>query len=140
MRSFVYADAGSNKFWNVELQGKSLTVTWGKAGTKGQTQTKSFRDEASARKEHDKLVREKLAKGYKEAGAATAAPAPSPNNTQVVRSVQSRMREKVSAPIRRARLAMPVRSIPSTAPRPKTKPEQTACRSKAAPPVIPRPA
>ncbi len=33
------------------------------------------------------------------------APAPSPNSTQVVRSFQSRMREKVSAPITSARLA-----------------------------------
>ena len=34
----------------------------------------------------------------------TSAPAPSPNSTQVVRSFQSRMREKVSAPITNARL------------------------------------
>ena len=37
----------------------------------------------------------------------TTAPAPSPNSTQVPRSVQSRMREKVSAPITSARLYAP---------------------------------
>src|SRR3972149_1300737 len=37
----------------------------------------------------------------------TTAPAPSPNNTQVDRSCQSRMREKVSAPITRAVFAWP---------------------------------
>ncbi len=41
--------------------------------------------------------------------SSTIAPAPSPNSTQVVRSVQSRMREKVSAPITNARLCEPER-------------------------------
>ncbi len=36
--------------------------------------------------------------------SSTTAPAPSPNSTQVPRSLQSRMREKVSAPITSARL------------------------------------
>ena len=40
--------------------------------------------------------------------SSTTAPAPSPNSTQVVRSLQSRMREKVSAPITKARLCAPV--------------------------------
>ncbi len=39
--------------------------------------------------------------------SSTTAPAPSPNSTQVVRSVQSRMREKVSAPITSARRKLP---------------------------------
>ncbi len=39
--------------------------------------------------------------------SSTTAPAPSPNSTQVVRSFQSRMREKVSAPITSARLCEP---------------------------------
>ena len=41
------------------------------------------------------------------AASSTMAPAPSPKSTQVVRSFQSRMREKVSAPITRARLCEP---------------------------------
>ena len=39
--------------------------------------------------------------------SSTTAPAPSPNSTQVARSFQSRMREKVSAPITSARLCEP---------------------------------
>ena len=39
--------------------------------------------------------------------SSTSAPAPSPNSTQVPRSLQSRMREKVSAPMTRTRLARP---------------------------------
>ena len=49
-------------------------------GTNGQTQTKTFADEAAALKEQDKLIRAKTAKGYAEvavaAGAALAAVAP----------------------------------------------------------------
>jgi uncharacterized protein (TIGR02996 family) len=76
MRTFTYRDAKSHKFWNIELEGNSFTVTFGRHGTTGQTQTKKFKDEATAQKEHDKLVREKLRKGYKETAPASAAAAP----------------------------------------------------------------
>src|SRR5579872_2767624 len=73
MRKFTYSDAKSHKFWNIELQGNSFTVTYGRQGTAGQTQTKTFADEEKARKEHDKLVKEKLGKGYVEADSPTPA-------------------------------------------------------------------
>src|SRR5215475_8421289 len=83
MRTFEFTDDKSNKFWNIELQGKEFTVTFGRIGTKGQTQTKSFADAAKAQAAHDKLVAEKLGKGYVEttggkaaAPAAKAAPSP----------------------------------------------------------------
>src|SRR5436305_1044361 len=77
MRTFTFTDAKSNKFWNIELSGKSFTVTFGRIGTNGQSQTKDFPSAATAKKEHDKLVAEKLKKGYVEttASAAPAAPA-----------------------------------------------------------------
>ncbi len=50
--------------------------------------------------------------GVSEASSTTA-PAPSPNSTQVVRSLKSRMRENTSAPITSAVLALPVRIIAS---------------------------
>jgi uncharacterized protein (TIGR02996 family) len=65
-RTFAYSDASSHKFWNIELQGPRFTVTFGKQGTAGTKQEKTFPDEAAARKEHDKLIAEKLKKGYKE--------------------------------------------------------------------------
>jgi uncharacterized protein (TIGR02996 family) len=77
MRQFTYRDAKSHKFWNIELQGNSFTVTYGRIGAKGQTLTKTFPTEEKARKEHDKLVKEKLAKGYVETAIAVATgPAP----------------------------------------------------------------
>jgi predicted DNA-binding WGR domain protein len=75
MRSFTYADGKSNKFWNIELRGSGFTVTFGKVGTAGQTQVKQFPDEAAARKEHDKLVAEKLRKGYAETTSQAPPPA-----------------------------------------------------------------
>jgi predicted DNA-binding WGR domain protein len=65
-RTFTLTDDKSNKFWNIELQGKSFTVNYGRIGSSGQTQVKDFDDEAKAKKEHDKLVTEKTKKGYVE--------------------------------------------------------------------------
>jgi uncharacterized protein (TIGR02996 family) len=76
MRTFEFKDAKSNKFWHIELSGSSFTVTFGRIGTTGQTQTKTFANAATAKKEHDKLVAEKLKKGYVETtAAATTTPA-----------------------------------------------------------------
>ena len=69
MRTFVFSDGKSNKFWNIDLQGSSFTVTFGKVGTRGQTQKKDFADAAKAKQAHDKLVAEKLGKGYVETTA-----------------------------------------------------------------------
>ncbi len=71
-RELVFMDSSSNKFWNIELSGKSHTVTYGRAGTDGQTKTKSFADEAAAQKDFEKLINEKLKKGYVAASSATA--------------------------------------------------------------------
>ncbi len=75
MRSFECRQGKANKFWNIELQGRRFTVAFGAIGTAGQTQTKEFADEAKAQAAHDKLIAEKLKKGYVETAPA-AAPAP----------------------------------------------------------------
>lgn len=66
MRTFQYSDAKSHKFWNIEVSGSSFTVTYGKIGASGQTQTKSFASAEKAQAEADKLIREKIKKGYTE--------------------------------------------------------------------------
>lgn len=78
-RELVYMDAKSSKFWNIELAGNAYTVKYGRIGTEGQTLTKSFADENTALREAEKLVKEKLGKGYADAAGsgvdpATAAP------------------------------------------------------------------
>ncbi len=84
---YEFTDSGSSKFWQVELAGAEMTLAWGKIGTSGQTKTKTFNSPEDARKEHDKLVAEKVKKGYQRVGApAVAAPAaPSPYTAIIVR-------------------------------------------------------
>ncbi|UPY79473.1 WGR domain-containing protein [Leptospira weilii] len=65
-RYLTYKDDKSDKFWNIEVSGTSFTVTYGKTGTSGQTQTKDFDSEEKCLKEAQKLLSEKLKKGYKE--------------------------------------------------------------------------
>lgn len=55
----------AQKFWAVRLEGDKFTVRFGKQGTDGQEQVKSFANSASALKEHDKLVASKVKKGYR---------------------------------------------------------------------------
>ncbi|MGZ3422838.1 MAG: DUF4132 domain-containing protein [Polyangiales bacterium] len=66
MRRFEFKEGTSSKFWEVDVEGSSLTVRFGKIGTAGQTQTKSFPSEGKAESERDKLIKEKTGKGYSE--------------------------------------------------------------------------
>jgi predicted DNA-binding WGR domain protein len=65
-RRFEFTSGSSNKFWEISPSGNSFTVRFGRLGTAGQSQTKSFADEAKAKHEADHLVAEKLKKGYQE--------------------------------------------------------------------------
>jgi len=76
-REFHFQDGTANKFWTIELAAKSYTVHFGRMGTAGQTQTKEFGSEAAAQAAHDKLVAEKIKKGYKEvSGSQAGTPTP----------------------------------------------------------------
>ncbi|EMN42486.1 WGR domain-containing protein [Leptospira weilii] len=70
--SLIYKEEKSDKFWNIDIAGNTFTVTYGKTGTAGQTQTKKFKDEAACLKEAQKLLNEKLKKGYLEKKGAKA--------------------------------------------------------------------
>jgi uncharacterized protein (TIGR02996 family) len=82
VRTFIFKDAKSSKFWNIEVHGKNFTVTFGRIGTKGQTQTKEFTSPGAAQQAQFKLIRQKLDKGYVETTTAaapkSAPPAPKP--------------------------------------------------------------
>jgi predicted DNA-binding WGR domain protein len=60
----TYQDDKSNKFWRIETEGETFTVTFGRIGAEGQSQTKEFEDEDECLREAEKLVKEKLKKGY----------------------------------------------------------------------------
>jgi uncharacterized protein (TIGR02996 family) len=74
MRTFEYSDARSHKFWNIEVQANTCTVHFGKVGTAGQTSTKTLADEAAAQATADRLIGEKLGKGYRETTVAASGP------------------------------------------------------------------
>lgn len=63
-RELIFMDAKSSKFWNIELDGQTHTVTYGRTGTNGQSKTKEFASEEKAKSDFDKLVASKIAKGY----------------------------------------------------------------------------
>ncbi|MBX3232073.1 MAG: DUF4132 domain-containing protein [Labilithrix sp.] len=80
MRRFELSEGTSNKFWQVAIEdGKTLHVSFGKIGTKGQTQRKDFAAPPAATAEMEKLIREKTKKGYKEVAPPPASPAPAPS-------------------------------------------------------------
>lgn len=68
-RRFELDDGKSSKFWEISLDGDTLTTTWGKIGTDGQSKTLDFDSESDARKQYDKLISEKTKKGYEEVEA-----------------------------------------------------------------------
>lgn len=77
-REFQLIDDASKKFWAIKLDGKSFVVHYGRIGTIGQTQEKTFATEDAAKAEYNKLIAEKAKKGYAEvaAGSTGASGAP----------------------------------------------------------------
>lgn len=76
MRRFEFKDGSSNKFWEVLRSDNTLTVRFGRIGAKGQEKSTKFPSPELAYKEHEKLIAEKLRKGYKEVVAADEGDAP----------------------------------------------------------------
>ncbi len=76
MRRFEFSEGSSNKFWQIDVSGNQFTVSYGRLGTAGKVQTKSWPSAAAAKNEADKLVKSKLAKGYREVAAPKAGQTP----------------------------------------------------------------
>lgn len=67
IRRFQFSKGSSNKFWEISVRGTEVTVRFGRIGSQGQTNVKSFADDAAAAKHATKLISEKTGKGYVEA-------------------------------------------------------------------------
>ena len=67
---FEYTDAVSNKFWEINLKGKQVTLTYGRIGIKNPAKiVKKFKGKKAsedAKKYATSKIREKLTKGYLE--------------------------------------------------------------------------
>lgn len=69
-KELVYIGNGSEKFWNIELEGCAHTVHYGRIGTEGQRKTKEFATSEKAAASFQKLIASKTKKGYSEVGSA----------------------------------------------------------------------
>jgi predicted DNA-binding WGR domain protein len=65
-RYFEFSDSKSSKFWEIALVGSRHSVRFGRIGAAGQELAKEFESSGAARIDFERLVREKLAKGYQE--------------------------------------------------------------------------
>jgi DNA ligase-1 len=65
-RYFEYVEGTSSKFWEVWVTDGRVTTRWGRIGSAGTMTIKDYPDEAAARKAMDKLIAEKVGKGYDE--------------------------------------------------------------------------
>ena len=67
-RYFEYKDAVSNKFWEINLKGKQVTLTYGRIGIKKPASiVKTFKGKSAsedAKKFSESKIREKTNKGY----------------------------------------------------------------------------
>ena len=68
-RRFEFIGGNSAKFWEITQQGNTVSVCYGRLGAAGQQQNMNFQDRPSARKYAEKLIAQKLAKGYVECAA-----------------------------------------------------------------------
>ena len=69
-RRFEFVAGSSAKFWEVGQAGKEVTIRYGRLGTHGQSQCKSFSDAAAAERHIAKRIGEKTGKGYRKTVAA----------------------------------------------------------------------
>ncbi len=60
------------RFWQIAVDGAAHTIRFGRKGEEGQTLQRSFKDGAEAAADAERLLREKLRQGYREAGGESA--------------------------------------------------------------------
>lgn len=77
-----YIDGTSDKFWEIEVIGSNYTVTYGKNGTSGTVQSKSFGSDEECLKMAEKILAEKVKKGYSESGEVDMASKPKSAKTK----------------------------------------------------------
>ncbi|HNX58970.1 MAG TPA: DUF2262 domain-containing protein [Spirochaetota bacterium] len=72
-RYFEFRNDTSDKFWEIRLDRKTVSLRWGKRGTNGQSKDKSFDHEDDAKKEFEKMISSKIREGYEEKNTAADA-------------------------------------------------------------------
>jgi predicted DNA-binding WGR domain protein len=65
-RRFVFIGGGSDKFWEVAVNGSAVVVRFGRNGTNGQSESTTLGNADAAAKHAEKKIAEKVRKGYVE--------------------------------------------------------------------------
>jgi predicted DNA-binding WGR domain protein len=65
-RRYEFVGGSSNKFWESTVSDNQVVVRYGRNGTNGQTITKTFPNDQAAERHANRLVAQKLGKGYVE--------------------------------------------------------------------------
>lgn len=65
-RYFEFKDKDSSKFWEITINGKKVSIHYGKIGTAGQNIIKELATPVEANAHAEKVIGEKTKKGYKE--------------------------------------------------------------------------
>jgi DNA ligase-1 len=68
VRRFEFTEGSSSKFWEISVAGVEITVRYGRTGTQGQSNVKTFPTQEAAAKQVAKQCAEKVGKGYQEIG------------------------------------------------------------------------
>ncbi|MBE8714885.1 DUF6493 family protein [Sphingobacterium hungaricum] len=90
-----YIDGSSDKFWEIQTNDNSHTVTYGRNGTSGQSKTKSFDSEDACLKDAEKLILEKTKKGYSEDGSVIPSEKNATGQTSKKPSASALLKEKI---------------------------------------------
>jgi predicted DNA-binding WGR domain protein len=70
VRVFLCTEGDFRKFWRVHVAECVQTVCYGRIGTDGHQLTKTFESETAARQATEKLISQKLGKGYREVSSS----------------------------------------------------------------------
>jgi predicted DNA-binding WGR domain protein len=96
-REFHFTEGTAQKFWAIELDGSRHTVQFGRIGSAGQTQTKKFASAKHAQQAYEKLLAEKIKKGYVEVTSPAPAAGPvKPKKTAAAAAPQVIYRMRLS--------------------------------------------
>jgi len=68
-----FRSGSSNKFWRIVRRGSSYSITYGRIGSTGTSLSKRFPNPGAARIQAERLIQEKLGKGYKRKNAPSSA-------------------------------------------------------------------
>ena len=107
MPRYEFSEGSANKFWAITLSGKGYTATYGKIGSNGQTTLKTFDSDAEAKNEYDKIIAEKVKKGYalvggESSGAAAAKAAPPAAKAEPAKAAPAKAAPAKAAPAKAA--------------------------------------